>query len=104
MHYVYLLLLRDGEIYTGLTNDLRDRFWDHAQGMVRSTKFRRPVSLVYYEAYAGKADAVARERFLKTGDGRRQVRKQLQHSIPEASRTHIRPPSSSPAKDTRFSA
>lgn len=81
MHYVYMLRLSDGEIYTGRSDDLRRRLSQHQNGNVSSTKSRRPLILIYYEAYQHKKDAIAREVFLKTGDGRRQVRKQLQHSL-----------------------
>jgi hypothetical protein len=41
---------------------------------------RVPWKLIYYEAYAERADAEGRERYLKSGGGRRFVRRQLRLS------------------------
>jgi putative endonuclease len=80
VHYVYLLQSqRDRGLYTGYTQDLRRRFYEHNAGKVASTQSRRPLRLIYYEAYLFEADAKGRERFLKSGAGRRQLRKQLKH-------------------------
>ena len=79
MFYVYLLLLNNKRIYTGRTDDLKRRFREHQQGKVKSTKNHLPVKLVYYELYLFKQDAVARELYLKTGDGRREIRKQMKY-------------------------
>ena len=66
MYYVYLLKsLKDHELYTGFTNDLRRRFAEHQQGKNESTRYRRPFVLIYYEAYASESDARLRERRLK---------------------------------------
>jgi len=81
MHYVYLLLLNDKSIYTGRTNDLKCRFAEHEKGKVTSTKNKQPLKLIYYEAYIYKKDAVDRELYLKTGDGRREIRKQLKYLL-----------------------
>ncbi len=71
MEYTYVLLSgRDGRFYTGSTGDLRARFRDHAAGRVASTAYRRPLTLIYYEACRHPADAQRRERFLKTGKGK----------------------------------
>jgi len=77
MHYVYLLRLNNDTIYTGCSNDLKRRIAEHQRGKVRSTKGSLPALLIYYEAYLNKEDAIARELYLKTGDGRREIRKQL---------------------------
>jgi len=81
MHYVYLLKLKDNSIYTGRSNDLKQRVVEHQKGKVNSTKYKLPVSLIYYEAYINKNDAVARELYLKTGDGRKEIKKQLKYTI-----------------------
>jgi len=49
----------------------------HADGKVRSTARRRPLTLVYYEACHHEDDAFRRERFLKTGKGKRFLRRRL---------------------------
>lgn len=66
MHYVYLLLsAKDNGFYIGYSDDLRGRFKDHINGKVKSTKNRRPLKLIYYEAYSNKQKARERERKLK---------------------------------------
>jgi putative endonuclease len=80
MHYVYVLRSsKDGNLYTGYTTDLRQRFADHIAGKASSTRGRRPLQLIYYEAYLLAADAKARETFLKSGSGKRFIRKQLRY-------------------------
>ena len=81
MYYVYLLKLANSTVYTGRSNDLQQRVVEHQQGKVSSTKNKLPVRLIYYEAYLNKKDAIARELYLKTGDGRREVRKQLKNTL-----------------------
>ena len=82
MRYVYLLQsLKDQDLYTGYTSDLRRRFREHTGGKVTSTRDRRPLKLIYYEAYLLEADAKGRERFLKSGAGKRYLRKQLKHYL-----------------------
>jgi len=81
MHYVYLLRLNNNSIYTGRSDDLKRRIAEHKKGKVKSTKNKLPVSLIYYESYLSKQDSINREIYLKTGDGRREIRKQLKNTI-----------------------
>jgi putative endonuclease len=53
------------DIYVGFTTDLKNRFNLHNVGKVKSTKFNRPWTLIYYEAYKSKTDATIREKRLK---------------------------------------
>ena len=51
MHYVFVLRsAKDGNLYTGYTTDLRQRVADHTAGKASSTRDRRPLQLIYYEA------------------------------------------------------
>lgn len=78
MHYIYILKsLKDGKYYTGFSSDLRSRIKDHQTGNVQSTKNRRPMELIYYEAYKEKTQALEREKFLKTTKGKLQLKKQI---------------------------
>ena len=78
MEYVYVMLsLKDNEFYTGYTADLDRRFEDHRQGRVNSTRDRRPLQLVYYEACVAMEDALKREKYLKTTWGKRYLRNRL---------------------------
>ncbi len=66
MYYVYLIQSKkDNRLYIGLTNDLKKRITEHNQGLTKSTKYRRPLVLIYYEAYASLKDAQIREKKLK---------------------------------------
>ncbi|OGH17991.1 MAG: excinuclease ABC subunit C [Candidatus Levybacteria bacterium RIFCSPHIGHO2_01_FULL_40_15b] len=77
-HYVYVLLSkRDNKFYTGYTSNLKLRFKSHAKGEIRSTKTRRPVELIYYEACKNQQDAIHREKYLKTYLGKMFIRNRL---------------------------
>jgi putative endonuclease len=68
MYYVYILKsFKDNKIYTGYTSNLKLRIKEHLEGKVKSTSFRKPIKLVYYEAYLVRKDAQAREKYLKGG-------------------------------------
>lgn len=79
MFYVYLLRSRkDLKFYIGSTNDLRKRFKDHFEGRVFSTRSRRPLDLIYYEAYTVESNARKREQSLKyRGRARAQLLKRV---------------------------
>ncbi len=78
MHYTYVLRSdADGRFYIGATKDLRARVPAHEQGRVRSTSYRRPLRLVYYEACVSPTDDYRRERYLKSGRGGRYLRQRL---------------------------
>lgn len=78
MFYVYLLQsFIDGGYYIGFASDLKKRLQKHNRGEVHSTKSRRPLKLIYYEASLNKADALRREIYLKTAWGRRYVKNRI---------------------------
>jgi putative endonuclease len=80
--YVYILFsFKDEQFYTGTTRDLKRRVQEHIHGKNTSTRHRRPLKLIYYEAYLLNEDAEAREKYLKTNMGRRVIRKQLRYFI-----------------------
>jgi len=77
-HWVYVLeSLKDNKRYVGFTGNLKKRIKDHNDGNVFSTKFRRPLKLIYAEICLNLEDAVRRERYLKTTGGRRFLAKRL---------------------------
>jgi len=77
-YYVYILQSKkDGNLYIGFTPDLKSRFKKHINGEVISTKYRRPLELIYYEAYKNMNTAHKRERQLKTGKAHTALRKRL---------------------------
>ena len=70
MFYFYVLKSKkDSNLYFGYSSDLRERFKSHNLGRVISTKNRRPLELVYYEAYKSKKDAQQREKQIKKRAG-----------------------------------
>ncbi|MGZ5933947.1 MAG: GIY-YIG nuclease family protein [Rhizomicrobium sp.] len=79
MKYVYFLRSVDhpGQVYSGLTDDLRKRLKVHnAGGSPHTSKFK-PWKLVAYVAFSDADKAVAFERYLKSGTGRAFAAKRL---------------------------
>jgi len=77
--YVYVLRsLKDKKFYVGFSKDLRKRLELHNNGLVRSTKARRPFELVYWEGCLNQADATRREKYLKSSWGKRYIKTRLQ--------------------------
>jgi putative endonuclease len=82
MFYTYLLRSKkDKEWYTGCCADLKKRFKQHNDGESKSTKDRRPFELIYYEACLNKKDAFVREKYLKTGMGKRYLKNRLKRFL-----------------------
>ena len=80
MYYVYILhSTKDGGLYIGYTTDLKRRFEEHRKGLSKATKHRNPVQLIHYEAFLERNDARAREKYLKSGYGRDQLKSQLKN-------------------------
>ncbi len=78
VYYIYVLQSKkDGKFYTGFTKNLKLRFEQHNKGLVESTKDRRPLELIYYEACLDKNDATKREKYLKTYHGKMFLRGRL---------------------------
>lgn len=66
MNYVYILKCADGTLYTGWTNDLEKRLKAHNDGTgSKYTRARLPVTLVYFEEYEDKREAMSREWHIK---------------------------------------
>jgi len=82
MYYTYVIRSKkDGKWYTGTTNNLRKRFKEHNDNKVVSTKRRGPFILLYYEACHNQADAYAREKYLKSGTGKRYLKNRLKRFL-----------------------
>jgi len=82
MYYTYVLQSKkDGKWYTGFTQDLRKRFNEHQKGQSLYTKHRGPFRLVYYEACINEQDARSRERYLKSGMGKRYLKNRLKRFL-----------------------
>ena len=82
MFWIYVLKShRDGRSYVGSGADVEERLRRHNRGDYRYTKGHRPWSVVYRESYAARPEAVKRERFLKSGVGRKQLKELLLSQI-----------------------
>lgn len=81
-YYVYILKsLIDKGLYIGFTENLKVRLVQHALGKVPSTKLRKPFKLIHYEYFISSKDAKTREKFLKSGYGRRQLKEFLKNTL-----------------------
>jgi putative endonuclease len=82
MFYVYLLhSTKDNGFYIGYSTNLKRRLSEHKRGASFATKSRDPWKLIYYEAYTEREDAEGREKFLKSGAGRRLKLGRFPHSL-----------------------
>ncbi|KKR32410.1 MAG: GIY-YIG nuclease superfamily protein [Parcubacteria group bacterium GW2011_GWF2_39_8b] len=77
MFYTYVLKSNSGELYIGYTHDLKRRFVEHNQGLNLSTKKYKPWVIIYYECCLNQSDAKRRERYLKTTQGGRLLKRRL---------------------------
>jgi putative endonuclease len=68
-YYVYIMTNESNYVlYTGVTNDLKRRVYEHRTGAIASfTKRYRVHKLVYYEIFSSNAMAIAREKQIKAG-------------------------------------
>lgn len=77
-YYTYVLRsLKDGKLYIGFTENLEKRLSEHDLSRVASTKFRLPFKLVYYESCLDKVKALKREKYFKTGFGRKFLKSRI---------------------------
>lgn len=84
MFYVYLLRSESSpaQVYTGFTENLRQRLTEHNSGKSPHTAQYRHWHLETYLAFSEKSRAQAFERYLKTGSGTAFANKRLRHSLP----------------------
>ncbi len=75
--------LKDGKNYTGSTENIERRLREHNAGKTESTRRRRPFILVHSEEYATREEAEQRERYLKTGKGREEIRQIINGAVPK---------------------
>ena len=82
--YIYVIKSeKDKNWYTGYTNDLNRRLLEHNTGKTFSTKSRLPFKLIYSEACLNQEDAKAREKYLKSGIGKRYIKNRLKYFLIE---------------------
>jgi putative endonuclease len=78
MYSVYVLRSQSsGRLYVGYASDVTQRLGQHNHGISKSTKNRGPWELVYSEEFETRIEAMGRERRLKTGRGREELKRTL---------------------------
>jgi putative endonuclease len=70
---------KDSRLYVGFTIDLDKRIQEHNNGKTKSTKGFRPWVLVYKEIVETRELARSREKFLKSGIGKKIIKEYIQH-------------------------
>jgi putative endonuclease len=75
-YFVYVLRSKkDRSHYIGISQSPEDRLKEHNFGDSKYTKGHRPYELIYREEYASRLLARSREKYLKSGTGRRFLNK-----------------------------
>jgi len=81
---MYILFSKkDKTLYVGSTPDLKARIVKHEKCYLKATSYRRPLILIYYESFLIPLDAKRREKFLKGGKGREDLKVQLKECFKE---------------------
>ena len=81
-YYIYILQSKKTKLwYTGFTHDLRKRFNQHNSNEIGYTKNRGPFQLIYYEACRNQTDTRSREKYLKSGMGKRYLKNRLKRFL-----------------------
>jgi len=74
MFYIYVIKSSKGKLYTGHTGDINKRLSEHNSGLCKSTKIDKGWRLIYSETFESRGDAMKREKWLKTGTGRKFIK------------------------------
>jgi putative endonuclease len=76
-YFVYVLELSNGKKYVGQTNNLQRRLEEHRSGRGRFTRKYKVIRLLYMEQHNSRSEAIKRERYLKSGQGRTWLKQKL---------------------------
>jgi len=68
-------------LYIGYSTNLKNRLARHKVGKVPSTKDRRPLMIIHYEVFINQKDAKSREKYLKSGYGRKQLYQSIKNIL-----------------------
>ncbi|MEK7527779.1 MAG: GIY-YIG nuclease family protein [Patescibacteria group bacterium] len=83
-YFVYILFCYgNGHLYIGFSSNYKQRLLKHQQGKVTSTRKSLPVELIYLEVFKNIKDAKSREVYLKSGNGRKQLKEMLKNTLIE---------------------
>lgn len=81
-YYVYLLQSEmDGRYYIGYTSNLKRRLIEHNKGLNFSTKSAKPWKIIFFEGYLDEKDAKRREKYLKTSQGARLLKRMIKEYL-----------------------
>ena len=74
-YYVYIMTNKNNKVlYTGITNDLKRRVYEHKEKFVAGfTKKYNVSKLVYYEAFEDPENAILREKQIKAGSRQKKI-------------------------------
>lgn len=74
-YYVYILTNKNNNVlYTGMTNDLERRVWEHKEKLNKGFTSRyNCAKLVYYEIFNTAYDAIDREKQIKAGSRKKKL-------------------------------
>ena len=82
MYCVYVLRsTKNQRLYTGFTSDLNRRLAEHNSGHTKSIRYTGPYEIIYTEQYPTRLEASRREKVLKSGVGREELKKILCEKI-----------------------
>lgn len=82
MFIVYVLRSDlNSQLYVGYTTDLKHRLATHTKGNVISTKSKRPWKLIFAEVYTSQNDALRREKYFKTTQGKIALKHMLRETL-----------------------
>ncbi len=91
LYYVYVLQSeKDGNFYVGYTCNLKNRVGEHNNGKVRSTSYRRPLRLIYFEGCLNEKDVLHREKYLKTSWGKRYIKVRIKNYLSKQEKNTIK--------------
>jgi len=77
--YVYVIRCENDSFYVGQTDNIDKRWLEHKQGKVEWTRKYKPIEIVHYEEYKNREQAVKREKELKTGFGRKWIKREFKN-------------------------
>jgi putative endonuclease len=82
MYYVYILQSKkDNSLYIGYSTNLKERIANYKKGSSNYTRHKRPLKLIHYEVFLNKKNAKSREKYLKSGWGRKTITKLLKNYL-----------------------
>jgi len=109
-YFIYVLLCADDSFYIGMTDDLYRRWFEHKTGQgAKWTKAQAPIKVLHHEVFDSRSAAAEREKELKTGFGRKWLKREydkLSNAAPTAKKTeglpsHLMQVGGSPAYQTK---